>query len=136
MSFDAGACGSRFLMICISRNRFSQLRQRSTLIQTSLISSLSMIYPIEMYSSTELLFTIIDVPLPIPTTGNDPAPPLTLPNHTDVSEETVAAALGYVAQVVQLLAAYMGKTLVYPVTCIGSRTLIRDGISAMVGPRM
>jgi len=34
------------------------------------------------------------------------------------------------------LAAYLGKGLVYPVTCVGSRSLIRDGISAMVGPRM
>jgi hypothetical protein len=95
-----------------------------------------MIYPIEIYSSTDLLFTILDVPLPIPMTPNNPAPPLTLPNYKDVSEETVAAALGYVAQVLQLLAVYMGKSLVYPVTCIGGRSLIRDGISAIVGPRM
>jgi len=31
---------------------------------------------------------------------------------------------------------YMGKGLVYPITYIGSRSLIRDNISAMVGPRM
>ena len=105
-------------------------------MQTTVISSLSIIYPIEIYSSTDLLFTILDVPLPIPITANEPAPPLTLPNYTDVTEETIAAALGYVAQVLQLLAAYMGKNLVYPVTCVGSRSLIRDGISAMVGPRM
>ena len=95
-----------------------------------------MIYPIEMYSSTDLLFTILDVPLPIPMAANVPAPPLTLLNYKDVTEETVAAALGYVAQVLQLLAAYMGNNLVYPVTYIGSRSLIRDGISGMVGPRM
>jgi hypothetical protein len=68
--------------------------------------------------------------------SNDPAPPLSLPGHKDVTEEAVATALGYVGQVVQLLAAYLGKSLVYPVTCVGSRSLIRDGISAMVGPRM
>jgi hypothetical protein len=59
-----------------------------------------------------------------------------LPSHKEVTEEAVATALGFTAQVVQLLAAYLGKRLVYPVTCIGSRSLIRDGISAMVGPRM
>lgn len=68
--------------------------------------------------------------------SNDPAPPLTLSEHQDVNEEAVATALGYVAQVVQMLAACTGKSLTYPVTCIGSRSLIRDGISAMVGPRM
>ncbi len=123
-------------MTCTSRNHVAQLRQRSTSLQTTLISSLSTIYPIEMYSSTDLLFTILDVPLPIPMAANVPAPPLTLLNYKDVTEETVAAALGYVAQVLQLLAAYVGNNLVYPVTCIGSRSLIRDGISGMVGPRM
>lgn len=35
-----------------------------------------------------------------------------------------------------MLAWYLGKRLMYPLTCVGSRSLIRDGISAMVGPRM
>jgi hypothetical protein len=69
-------------------------------------------------------------------TSSDPGPPLTVPTHKEVNEDTVATSLGYAAQVVQLLAAYLGKGLVYPVTCVGSRSLIRDGISAMVGPRM
>lgn len=51
-------------------------------------------------------------------------------------EDKVASSLGYAAHVVQLLATYLGKGLVYPITYVGSRTLIRDGISAMVGPRM
>ena len=59
-----------------------------------------------------------------------------MPSHRDVTEEGIATALGFVAQVVQLMAAYLGEVLVYPITCIGSRSLIRDGISAMVGPRM
>ena len=104
--------------------------------RTSLLSTLSTIFPIELYSPPDLLFTILDVPLPIPLTQNDPAPPWTLPNHKEVTEEAVATALGYTAQVLQILAAYLGKLLVYPVTCIGSRSLIRDGISSMVGPRM
>jgi len=74
--------------------------------------------------------------LPIPVSQNEPAPPLSMPTQKNVTEDGVATALGYVAQVVQLIAAYLGKGLVYPVVCIGSKSLIRDNISAMVGPRM
>ncbi|KAJ7785736.1 hypothetical protein B0H16DRAFT_1753588 [Mycena metata] len=112
------------------------LRSHFTPTRTTLISSLSTIFPIELLSPPDLLYTILDVPLPIPLSASDPAPPLALAAHKDVTEDAVATALGYVAQVVQLLAAYLGKGLVYPITCIGSRSMIRDGISAMVGPRM
>jgi hypothetical protein len=61
---------------------------------------------------------------------------LSLSSHKEVTEDAVATALGFSAQLVQLLAIYMGKGLTYPITCIGSRSLIRDNISAMVGPRM
>ncbi|KDR85233.1 hypothetical protein GALMADRAFT_233966 [Galerina marginata CBS 339.88] len=116
--------------------QLTTLYETTGAIRTSLLSTLSVIFPIELYSPPDLLFTILDVPLPIPLTSTDPAPPLTLADHNVVTEEAVATALGYVAQVLQILAAYIGKNLVYPVTCIGSRSLIRDGISAMVGPRM
>ncbi|KAF7367375.1 hypothetical protein MSAN_00800000 [Mycena sanguinolenta] len=118
------------------RSELISLRSRFTPTRTTLISNLSTIFPIELLSPPDLLYAILDVPLPIPLTASDPAPPLTLPAHKDVTEDAVATALGYVAQVVQLLAAYLGKGLVYPITCIGSRSMIRDGISAMVGPRM
>ncbi|KAF8973835.1 hypothetical protein BDZ97DRAFT_1912290 [Flammula alnicola] len=118
------------------RTRLILMRERMASARTSLLSTLSTIFPIELYSPPDLLFTILDVPLPIPLNSNDPAPPLTMPEHKEVTEEAVATALGYVAQVLQILAAYIGKHLIYPVTCIGSRSLIRDGISAMVGPRM
>ncbi|KAJ3758587.1 UV radiation resistance protein and autophagy-related subunit 14-domain-containing protein [Lentinula raphanica] len=119
------------------RTRLSSL-QTSLLLptRTSLISTLASLFPIDLRSPPDLLFTILDVPLPIPSSPNDPAPPLSLPNHPEVTEESVATALGYVALVVHLLAAYLGHVLVYPVTFIGSRSMIRDGISAMVGPRM
>ncbi|KAJ7226042.1 UV radiation resistance protein and autophagy-related subunit 14-domain-containing protein [Mycena pura] len=119
-----------------ARAELLSLRNRFTPTRTTLISSLSTIFPIELLFSPDLLYTILDVPLPIPLSAADPAPPLSLPAHKDVTEDAVATALGYVAQVVQLLAAYLGKGLVYPITCIGSRSMIRDGISAMVGPRM
>ncbi|KZT06207.1 uncharacterized protein LAESUDRAFT_726023 [Laetiporus sulphureus 93-53] len=118
------------------RGRLSTLRDQIGPMRSLLITTLSFIFPIELVSPPDLLFTILDVPLPIPLGPNDPAPPLSLSSHKEVTEDAVATALGYAAQVVQMLAAYIGKGLVYPVTCVGSRSLIKDGISAMVGPRM
>ncbi|KAG6857648.1 hypothetical protein H0H87_010217 [Tephrocybe sp. NHM501043] len=118
------------------RAQHSSLCARFSPTRTTLIGILSSIYPIDLLSPPDLLYTILDVPLPIPLSSSDPAPPLTLSSHKDVNEDSVATALGYAAQVIQLLSAYLGKSLVYPVTCIGSRSLIRDNISAMVGPRM
>ncbi|KAI9059587.1 hypothetical protein FKP32DRAFT_1760885 [Trametes sanguinea] len=117
------------------RIRLASLQSIIPIMRSNLISIVSFIYPIELVSPPDLLFTILDVPLPIPVGTTDPAPPLTLPGHKEVTEDSVATALGYAAQVVQLLAAYMGHRLVYPVTCVGSRSMIKDGISAMVGPR-
>ncbi|KAI0090044.1 UV radiation resistance protein and autophagy-related subunit 14-domain-containing protein [Irpex rosettiformis] len=112
------------------------LRSQLAPIRNELLTSLAFIFPIELLSPPELLFTILDVPLPIPSGPTDPAPPLSVPSRKDVTEDSVATALGYAAQLVQLLAAYLGQRLIYPVTCVGSRSVIKDGISAMVGPRM
>ncbi|KAG8220167.1 hypothetical protein J3R82DRAFT_1200 [Butyriboletus roseoflavus] len=118
------------------RNNLIAVRNHLPPIRTSLISTLATIYPIELLSPSELLFTILAVPLPIPFHSNEPAPPLSLSSHKEVTEESVATALGYAAHLVHLLSVYMGKGLVYPITYIGSRSLVRDNISAMVGPRM
>ncbi len=112
------------------------LRSQLAPIRNELLTSLAFIFPIELLSPPDLLFTILDVPLPIPSGPTEPAPPLSVPSRKDVTEDSVATALGYAAQLVQLLAAYLGQRLVYPVTCVGSRSVIKDGISAMVGPRM
>lgn len=118
------------------RHNLIAARNRLPPARTALISALATIYPIELLSPSELLFTILAIPLPIPFNSNEPAPPLSLSSHKEVTEESVATALGYAAHVVQLLSVYVGKGLVYPITYIGSRSLIRDNISAMVGPRM
>ncbi|KAI0344056.1 hypothetical protein BDW22DRAFT_1483181 [Trametopsis cervina] len=112
------------------------LRNRLAPIRNELLSTLVFIFPIELLSPPDLLFTILDIPLPIPTGPTDPAPPLSLHSHKDITEDSVSTALGYAAQLVQLLAAYLGQRLVYPITCVGSRSVVKDGISAMVGPRM
>lgn len=117
-------------------NNLAALQSRLTPTRITLLSTLASIFPIELSSPPDLLFSILAVPLPIPLSTIDPGPPLSMPAHKDVTEEGVATALGFVAQVVQLMAAYLGEVLVYPITCVGSRSLIKDGISAMVGPRM
>ena len=126
---------SRLLKDAWSRARLSSLRNLLPIMRSNLISIVSFIYPIELVSPPDLLFSILNVPLPIPVAATDPAPPLSLPAFKEVTEDSVATAFGYAAQLVQLLAAYTGHRLVYPVTCVGSRSMIKDGISAMVGPR-
>ncbi|KAH9075731.1 hypothetical protein EDB83DRAFT_1812803 [Lactarius deliciosus] len=118
------------------RDTLAALQRRISSIRVTLISTLSSLFPIDLISGSDLLFSVLGVPLPIPIGATDPAPPLSLPVYKDVNEETVATALAYAALVVQLLATYLGKVLVYPITFCGSRSMIRDGISAMVGPRM
>lgn len=100
------------------------------------MQTVATIFPIEPLQPQDLLFSVVSVPLPVPTGPNDPAPPHTLPGDSSFNEETLASALGYVAQVLSLTAAYMGNSLVYPVVCLGSRSVIKDPISAMMGPRV
>ncbi|KAA1468408.1 hypothetical protein DENSPDRAFT_863562 [Dentipellis sp. KUC8613] len=118
------------------RDRTSLLHNRLGPVRITLVATLASIFPIDLLSGPDLLYTVLSVPLPIPLGATDPAPPLSLPSHKEVTEDAIATALGYAALVVQLLAVYLDKGLVYPITYIGSKSLIRDGISAMVGPRM
>lgn len=105
-------------------------------VRTTLLQTVATIFPIEPIEPKDLLFGIVDLPLPIPLAANDPAPPLSIPRSASYNDETLASALGYVAQVVSLVTAYLGDFPTYPVVCQGSRSLIKDPISAMMGPRM
>ena len=102
----------------------------------AIVRSLDRIFPVEPISSADLLFSILDVALPIPVNSSDPTPPLSDTKWPNINEESIATALGYSAQIVQFLAAYMGYLIPYPITYAGSRSLIRDPISTMHGPRM
>ncbi|VDB92340.1 unnamed protein product [Peniophora sp. CBMAI 1063] len=133
---DAKAIEDTAAEIAAERERNAVLRSRIAPRRAALVATLAWLFPIELRSPDDLLFTILDIPLAIPAGATDPAPPLTLPAHKDVNEDSVASALGYAALVVGLLATYTGLSLVYPVTFIGSKSVIKDGISAMVGPRM
>ena len=126
-----------FVLRLCSRARLSSQRASLQTRRAIIIRSLERIFPIEPTSpSTDLLFTIVGVPLPIPSNPTDPAPPLHDPKHPDVNEDSTASALGYAAQVVNLLAFYLGHILPYPMTCANSRSLVKDPISSMHGPRM
>lgn len=125
----------------LHRQECQELVKQIEARRADLLQTLCGIYPIDPLSAPDLLFAILDVALPVPQNNTDPAPPLTLTVATEdasveVNEESVAAALGYVAQLVQLMAKYLGRRLMYPVTCVGSRSLVKDPISAMMGPRM
>jgi len=120
----------------VHRESAMALERRILSVRVSLITTLASLFPIDLISGSDLLFSILNVPLPIPLGSTDPAPPLSLPAYKEVNDESVATALAYAAFVVQLLAVYLDKMLVYPITFCGSRSMIRDGISAMVGPRM
>lgn len=104
--------------------------------RTSALQTVATIYPIEPIEPRDLLFGILDLPLPIPIGVNDPAPPQTIPGNGTYNDEVMASALGFVAQVVNLVASYLGDAPVYPIVCQGSRSMIKDPISAMMGPRM
>ncbi len=135
-SLSSNILNLKYEILALCRARLDLLRSRIKPTRTTLLSILATIFPIELRSPPDLLYTILDVPLPIPVASTDPAPPFSLPAHKDINEDTVATALGYAAHVVHFVALYLGKGLVYPITYVGSRSMIRDGISGMVGPRM
>ncbi|CAE7179473.1 unnamed protein product [Rhizoctonia solani] len=113
------------------RATYLEIHNALTPRRTTLCHTLDYIFPIEPDAerAADLVFTILDVPLPVPVAPSDPAPPLN-------NEEAVSAALGYAAHVVALLSSYMNVRVPYPVTYVGSRSYVRDPISAMHGPRM
>lgn len=97
--------------------------------QTQLITLLSHIFPIEPVPtaprgvSPDLLFSILGIALPNSTFSSS------------YSDDLVSSALGYAAQVTQLLAAYLAVPMAYPITCRGSRSYLQDEISMMKGSR-
>ena len=78
---------------------------------------LSTIFPIDT-TDHPLLFTICGLPLPNT-------------SYEDMDEDTVSAALGYVARVVDMLQYYLAIPLPYPIEPFGSRSVIHDPISIL-----
>ena len=108
------------------RKSCKRLTKAQSVRRTTIITTLASLFPIEPFDvlGTSLLFTIHSLPLP-----NSTYTPLSL------ADESIPSALGYAAQVVNTLAAYMGVPLHYPIQCLGSRSAILDLISVMRGPR-
>ncbi|KAK5652316.1 hypothetical protein OQA88_10666 [Cercophora sp. LCS_1] len=73
-----------------------------------------------------LSFQICGVPLP--NTEYDSS-------FRSVREETLSAALGHVARLVDNLQYYLGVALPYPINAFGSRSSIRDDISELADPQ-
>lgn len=75
------------------------------------------IFPIESMGDVKFHFTIRGLVLPS----------VFAINHFDTTQ--IAAALGYVAQVLVCLSRYLDVTLPYPITVCGSQSYITDEIS-------
>lgn len=80
---------------------------------------LQKVYPIQPIKNKALAFTIRDLPLPN-SEEIDGSPP-----------ETIAAALGRVAHILQLLSFYLGTPLPYPVNPRSSTSTVYDPISLL-----
>ena len=108
--------------------------------QARLVNIVDQIFPIVPLDPSSLLYSILDVPLPIPTDSRSPAPPLSVPSSllppgVKVDQDTTATALGLVAMCLQRLAHLLGEDLLYPVTCVSSMSFVRDNISVISGTR-
>lgn len=118
--------------------------------RVSLLRSLEVIFPIELIDASTLLFTING--LALPNNVSDDKTSTTPKNQSTrslekealssstskfskIDEESIASALGLVAQLVTLLSSYLSTPVHYPIATAGSRAVILDGISVMSGPR-
>lgn len=97
--------------------------------RASMLETVSQIYPIQLMSAADLLFSICGIALP-----NSPATALG-ESKGKLDEEDLAAALGLTAQAVSLISSYLETPLHYEIATAGSRAMMRDGISLMTGPR-
>lgn len=123
-------------LLTVLRSDRSSLQPKTHHFRAHHVQSLDALFPIVPLNPASLLYSILNVPLPIPIGPKDPAPPVSI-TGVKVDERTNAAALGYVALVVQILGNLTGSAggLPYPVTCAGSRSLVKDVVSVMHGPR-
>lgn len=116
------------------RNVLTSIQLTSAQRRASLISDLSDIFPIESLDNANLLFTVCGIALP---SGNYEISSSVAPsNSIPMDDDTLSSGLGYIAQVVNLLATYLAVPLHYPLHCVGSRSLIQDPISQIKGTKV
>ncbi|KAJ9105346.1 hypothetical protein QFC21_001715 [Naganishia friedmannii] len=104
------------------------------------IAQVNDIFEIAPVDAATLLYSILHVPLPIPQHASEAAPPLSLPSGAlprgvKVDEDTISTALGFVALAVNQISHILDRPLTYPLTCAGSKSLVKDTISIIQGPR-
>lgn len=93
--------------------------------RSSILSSLSDIFPIEPVHPSTLLFSILSLSLPNSDFSTD-----------DTDDDNISSALGFTAHLVNLVAIYLAVPIYYPLRVIGSRSLIQDPISTIRGTRL
>lgn len=104
------------------REILRQAEEKITGQRRRICEDLLYIYPIEPVPNESLGFTIRGIHLP-----NS--------EFEEVDDDTVAAALGYVAHVVHQVALYLFVPLPYPITPQNSTSVINDPVSMTNGPR-
>lgn len=113
---------------------YQSIRLSASQRRAGLIGELSSIFPIDLVDASNVLFSICGLALP---NGDFEAQQALLRSTgLDLDDDQISSALGYVAQAVQLLAAYLTVPLYYPLRCVGSCSLVQDPISQMKGPKI
>jgi hypothetical protein len=113
---------------------FRSIRLSTSQRRAALVADLSTIFPVDLVDASNVLFSICGLPLPNGDFEAQQNVQRTQGLYFD--DDHISSALGYVAQAVQLLAAYLRIPLYYPVRCMGSRSLVQDPISQMKGPKI
>ncbi|KAF2165261.1 hypothetical protein M409DRAFT_67503 [Zasmidium cellare ATCC 36951] len=126
MQSDAFAREAQTQEMQDQRPKFPEMRQEDSArkkdVQNQrrrICEDLQYCYPIQPLAGKTLAFTIRD---------------LHLPNSEDLDSETpetISAALGFVAHVLQMLAFYLKQALPYPVSPLGSVSTVYDTISIL-----
>ncbi|GAA5967976.1 hypothetical protein JCM3765_005564 [Sporobolomyces pararoseus] len=113
-----------------TQRTISSLQASISSRRTHIVTLLSHFFPIEPVlpspanpSPPPLLFSILSLALP-----NSTYPP-------SYSDDLLSSALGHAAQLTLTLAAYLSVPLCYPIIWRGSRSVVKDEISMMKGPR-
>ncbi|KAF8934501.1 hypothetical protein BGZ58_005660 [Dissophora ornata] len=101
---------------------FHVLKEYST-VRMEMIATLFTIFPVTESETDPSLLKICNVPLPNSV-------------YVGVDEEAVAVGLGFACHLVVMLAHYLCVPLRYPLTPMGSRALVLDPVSLLVGPKI
>jgi hypothetical protein len=115
-------------LLASEQSSYSTLQNDLKTVRANLAFLLDFIFPIDASTSSNspLGFSISALNLP----NSD------FPASISVSmDEEVSSALGLTAQLVNILAAYLGVALYYPITPAGSRSYVADYISSIKGVR-